>query len=248
MRITLKKIFLFFILTIWIPLLSQESTHKWQRISGIWKVENSHAYETQARSVSWNYYELSNINSILSLKPFTDYTSIDLTMNISDRVESPAEIMISFNITSESQSWYYHLYAFKLSGGYWGMNKASFIYSDRIDKSKPLNTKNNTLVNELSSAECKIKYNRDYNYRVEFEAENVVLYIDGNKILSSPFPEKKHDGRIAISSRNVKIAVDKVLIKKGDKIIFEDDFNENSIYVKTLKATKEIIPKPETEK
>jgi hypothetical protein len=151
--------------------------------------------------------------------------------------------MISVAVTSESQSWFYHIYAFKLTGGFWGINKASFIYSDRLDKSKPFNTKNNTFVQELASADCKVKYDRVYNYHIAFEGTNIVLYINGEKILAAPFPEKSHDGRIAISARNIKIAVDKVEVRQKDKVIFEDDFNEDSIYVRTLKVTREPAPK-----
>ncbi|HPF07989.1 MAG TPA: hypothetical protein PK293_18235, partial [Spirochaetota bacterium] len=154
-----------------------------------------------------------------------------------------------FAVTSESKSWFYHMYAFKLTGGFWGMNKVSFIHSDRLDKTKPFATKNNTFVKELASADCKVKYDKMYNYRIAFEGTDVVLYINGEKILAAPFPEKSHEGRIAISARNVKIAVDKVEVKQGDKIIFEDDFNEDSIYVRTLKVRRETAPKEnETEK
>ncbi len=240
----MKKLNLLLLVTILfssIPLLSQEANHKWQRMAGIWEIKNSQAFETQGRAVEWNYYELLNLNSILSLKPVNDYNLIDLTINITDRIESPAEVMLSFNITSESQSWYYHLYAFKLSGGYWGINKAAFIYSDRSDKSKPFNTKNNIFVKELASADCKVKYDKTYTYRTAFEGENIVLYINGEKILSAPFPEKNHDGRIAISSRNAKIAVDKVIVKKGDQTLFEDNFDKDTIYVKVLKVQKEPV-------
>ncbi len=220
------------------PLFSQNFSHNWKRMSGIWKVENSVAYETQGKAVVWDYYELLNLNSVLSLNSYKSYDSINLIVNVHDRVQSPAELIISFAVTSESQSWYYHMYAFKLTGGYWGINKAALIYSDRKDKSKPFNTKNNTFIRELASASCKVKYGVPYNYRVEFVGSDVILFINGEKILSAPFPEKTHDGRIAISSRNVKIAVDKVEVKQGEKTVFVDDFNENSIYVKVLKAER----------
>lgn len=226
------------ILLIGIPIIPQESHHKWQRLSGLWDIKKSHAYETQGRSIDWNYYELLNMNSILSLKPYHNFTSIDFIMNITDRIESPAEIMISFNVTSESQNWFYHLYAFKFSGGYWGINKVSLIHSDRADKSKPFNTKNNTFIKELVSTDCKIKYDKIYNCSITFENKNVSLYINGEKILTTPIPEKNYDGRIAFSSRNVKIEIDRVTVKNNNQILFEDDFNENSIFVKILKVQK----------
>ena len=223
-----------------IPLLSQEAFHKWQRMSGIWDVKDSQAFETQGRAVNWNYYELLNLNTILTLKPFNGYSSIDIDMNVTERVESPAELMLSFNVTSESQSWFYHMYSFKLSGGYFGLKNVSLIYSDRADKSKPYTVKNNMFIKELASAECKVKYDRVYSYSIKFEGENVVLYINGDKILSAFFPEKNHEGRIGVSSRNAKIAIDKVTVKNNDQIIFDDTFNENTIYVKVMKV--KVVP------
>lgn len=224
---------------------AQETHHKWQRYSGKWFVSDSKAFESNGWAITWNLYELAEYNSILTLKPFYGYSSIDLKAEINERIKSPSEFMISFAVTSESQSWFYHMYAFKITGGFWGMNRAFFIYSDRLDKSKPFATKNNTFVKELASASCRVKYDKMYNYRIAFEGADVVLYINGERILAAPFPEKSHDGRIAISARNVKIAVDKVEVKDGEKIIFEDDFNEDSIYVRVLKVTREPAPKEE---
>jgi hypothetical protein len=237
-HIFLTIIFLFFCF----PLVSQEAKHKWIRISGKWEVIKSQAFETQSKPIDWKYYEILNYNSFLSMKSFNDYSNIETQINIIERTESPAELMISFNLTSESQNWFYHMYAFKFTGGFWGINKASLIFSDRADKSKPFNTKNNTFIKELAMADCKIKYGKTYNYRIAFEEGKVVLYINGDKILSAPIPEKNYGGRIAISSRNAKIAVDKVMIKQNEKILFEDDFNEDSIYVKVLKVQRTPIP------
>ena len=247
----MKKILISFILCFVLinPAINQEKHHKWQRYSGKWDISDSRATENNGWAVSWNYYEILNFNSISSLNPLSGFNSIIITSSIPERIESPSEFMISFAVTSESKSWFYHMYAFKLTGGFWGMNKVSFIHSDRLDKTKPFATKNNTFVKELASADCKVKYDKMYNYRIAFEGTDVVLYINGEKILSAPFPEKSHEGRIAISARNVKIAVDKVEVKQGDKIIFEDDFNEDSIYVRTLKVRRETAPKEnETEK
>ena len=238
----MKKKYLVFsiILFVAIPLFSQEKHHKWQRLSGRWEVKDSIAFETRGVVAGWNYYELIKFNTILTLKDFNNYTSIDYTVNAAKRVKSPTEIMFPFAVTSESGSWFYHMYAFKITGDFWNMDKVSFIHSDQIDKTKPFATKNNAFVNTLASAKCKIKYNKTYNYRVAFEQDDVVLYIDGKKVLSAPFPGKTRNGRIGISSRLVLISVDKIEIKNGDKTVFEDDFNEDSIFVRVLKAS--VVP------
>jgi len=217
---------------------SQESHHNWLRLGGKWKVTNSKAIEERAWSIVWGYYELVNFNSILSLKPFCNYSSIEVEAELFEREKSPTEFILAFNVTSESSGWYYHMYAFRITGGFWGMNKIALIYSDREDKSKPFNTKNNTFIKELKSVNHKIKYGKVNNYRISFENSDVILYINGEKVLSAPFPEKSYDGRVAICSRNIKISIDKITIKNAEKIIFEDDFDIDSIYVKIVKAKK----------
>ena len=247
----MKKNFFTIIIILFIPfnVNSQETKQKWQRLSGKWEIINSIASETRGFYINWKYYNILDYNTIITEKNFPHSSLLSTNIKIFDRLESPSEFMISFAVTSESKSWFYHMYAFKLTGGFWGMNKVSFIHSDRLDKTKPFATKNNTFVKELASADCKVKYDKMYNYNIAFEGTDVVLYINGEKVLSAPFPEKSHEGRIAISARNVKIAVDKVEVKQGDKIIFEDDFNEDSIYVRTLKVRRETAPKEnETEK
>ena len=247
----MKKLILFILLFSGLSYASESPTEKtkWQKLLGQWQIIDSQVVENRAWASPWEYYELLKYNTIITIKPLLNHNSIIINSSIFDRFKSPSEFMISFAVTSESASWFYHMYAFKLTGGFWGMNKVSFIHSDRLDKTKPFATKNNTFVKELASADCKVKYDKMYNYRIAFEGTDVVLYINGEKILAAPFPEKSHEGRIAISARNVKIAVDKVEVKQGDKIIFEDDFNEDSIYVRTLKVRRETAPKEnETEK
>lgn len=206
------------------------------------------ANETRGGAITWNYYDLLNYNTIISTESFQNYSSFSVDANIIKKLQSPSEFMISFAVTSESKSWYYRIYAFKVTAGFWGINKISFIHSDRKDKTRPFTAKNNTSTKELASAKCSIKYDKMYNYRIAFEGENVVLYLDNKAILSYKFPEKSYEGRIAISSRNVKLAVDNVEIRKGDKIIFHDNFDKDSILVKRLKATKESIPETEEDK
>lgn len=229
---------LFFLVFHSFILFSKDNNYQWNRLSGKWNVINGSAIQSQPKALQWNYYEILNYNTINTISNFDSFNSIIIQSTIFDRIESPSEFLIAFAVTSESQSWFYHMYAFKLTGGFWGLDKISFIYSDRLDKSKPFDAKNNTIVKELAATEYKVKYDKSYNYHIAFENTDVVLYINNEKVLSAPFPKKSHDGRIAISARNVKIAIDKVTVKNREKIIFEDDFNEDSIYVKIMKVKK----------
>jgi hypothetical protein len=236
----LKKLFTFLLITLTIALHSQESYHNWQKFSGKWIVENSRAFEVNGWASPWNYYELLEYNSIISLQNFQDYSEISVTANITERIQSPVEFLIPFAITSESASWFYRMYALKLSGGFWGINKVSLIFTDRNDKSKPIATKDKRLVKEIASNSCKVKYGIDYNFKILFENGDVSFFVNEQKVLSSPLPDKTNYGRIAISSRNAKIAIDKVEVKRGNEVLFFDDFNKDSIYVRVVKATREV--------
>jgi len=209
---------------------------KWQKLLGQWSIVNSQAVENRAWAAPWEYYELLKYNTIITYKAPSDFNNITVKASTFDRFKTPSEFMISFAITSERASWFYHMYAFKITGGFWGMDKVTFIKSDRLDKSKPFNAKNNSFVKEIASADCSVKYDKTHEYSIKFEGHDAVLYINGKKILSVRFPEKSHKGRIAISSKNVKVSVDSVEVKKNKKTVFEDDFNEDSIYMRRVKA------------
>lgn len=166
---------------------SEEPNFKWDKFGVTWIVSNSQAQPRFAPAAIWSYTELSNYNSITSRNLFKKYDSYTADVSVFDRLKTPSEFAISFAVRSESQSWFYHIYAFKITGGFWGMNKVSFIHSDRLDKTKPFNTKNNTFVKELASAKCSVKYDKKmYNYRIAFQSSDVALYIDGKKVLSAP--------------------------------------------------------------
>ena len=210
--------------------------HKWQRFSGRWVVENSRITETNAWPAPWNYYELINNNSLISLKDFSGYSSIEFTMEMFDRVKSPAEILISFAVRSEYKSWLYHIYAFKVSGGFCGINKVSLIHSDMKDKSLPYNTKNNIFINNLAESKVSMKYKKIYNCRIDILGNEAAFFVEGEKVLTGALPSDNYKGRIAFSSKNVKLAIDNVRVKKGERIVFEDNFDRDSIYVRTVQA------------
>ena len=224
-------------------LYSQGKEHRWERLAGKWEVANSKAVEIRSFPPPWNYYYIINCNSILSLQDFKDYNAIEFTAEMFDREKSPVELTLSFAVRSEYKSWYYHIYAFRFTGDFWNIDTVELIHSDRKDRSLSYRVKNNKFVNVLATGDCKIKYGKTYNYRIAFEGDLVNLYLNGEKILSAKRPVKDISGKIAISSGNAKLAVDRVRVLKDNKVLFEDDFNTDSIYVKRIKATVEVKPK-----
>lgn len=221
---------------------------KWRRLSGKWKISESELSENRAWTSPWNYYELININSLVTEHPLDNYSKINFDLKIHDRYESPAEFYISFSVRSPNRFWLYHLYAFKLSGGFWGINKVSFIHSDRKDKTKRVNTKRNTFIKELASKKFRLRYGKKYKAKIKFSGNKVTLYIDGERVLTGKMPSEDHSGRIAISTKNTKVSIDRIEVKDGNKIVFEDDFDTDSIYVRRIKARVERVPKTKPEK
>lgn len=220
-------------------LLPQGKECNWQRLGGKWEVRESAAREINAFATPWNYYYILGRNTILSLRDFNDYNAIEFTAMMFGREKSPVELTVSFAVRSDFKSWYYHMYGLRFTGGFWCMDTVELIHSDRQDKSLPYNIKSNRFVNVLASGECRIKYGSAYNYRIAFEGDYINLYINGEKIFAAKRPVDDISGRIAISSANAKLTIDKVRIFKDNHILFEDDFNIDSIYVKKINATLE---------
>ncbi len=226
-----------------ISTLSQSKESNWQRLGGKWEISESAAKEINSFVISWNYYYILGLNTILSLRDFKDYNAIEFTAKMFDRKKSPVELTVSFAVRSEYKSWYYHMYGLRFTGDFWNIDTVELIHSDRKDKSLPYTVKNNKFVNVLASGDCKIKYGKTYNYRIAFEGEYINLYVNGEKIFAAKRPVEDISGKIAISSGNARLSLDRVRILKDSEVIFEDDFNTDSIYVKKIKATLEVKPK-----
>lgn len=245
----MQKILLFIVSVILlsaVSILPQGKESNWQRLGGKWEVSESAAREKNAYTTPWNYYYILGKNTILSLRDFSDYNSIEFTAMMFGREKSPVELTVSFAVRSEFKSWYYHIYGLRFTGDFWNIDTVELIHSDRQDKSLPYTVKNNKFINVLASGDCKIKYGNLYNYRIAFEGDYINLYINGEKIFTAKRPLDDISGKIAISSANAKISIDRIRVLKDSEVIFEDDFNTDSIYVKKINATLEKRPKDST--
>ena len=79
----MKKYLITIILLILInPAYNQDKQHKWQRYSGKWSISDSKAVESNGWTLVWNFYELLDYNTILSLNPLTDFNSINITASV----------------------------------------------------------------------------------------------------------------------------------------------------------------------
>lgn len=238
----IKSILLILILASEIAVFSQSNEFKWQKSGGNWEVKDSRATETHGYTSGWDYYYLSNYNMIFSLQDFKDFNAIEFTAEMFDREKSPVELAISFAVRSEYKSWYYHMYAIRFTGDFWNIDKVELIHSDRQDKSLPYTAKNNRFVKVLASGKCKIKYGKAYNYRITFEGDLINLFINGEKVFTATRPARDLSGKIAISSGNAKLSIDRVRVLKDNTVLFEDEFDTNTIYVRKIKASLEVKP------
>ncbi len=231
------------IMLIFNSVFSQDSDDKWQRLGGKWEVKNSRVVETNGFTAPWKYYYILDYNTILSLQDFKNYNAIEFTAEMFDREKNPVKLILSFAVRSEYKSWYYHIFSIRFTGDFWNIDTIELIHSDRQDKTLSYKVENNKFVNVLATGCCKIKYGKTYNYRIAFEGDYINLYVNGEKIFAAKRPVEDISGKIAISSGNAKLAIDKVRVLKDSEVIFEDDFNTDSIYVKKIKATLEVKPK-----
>ncbi len=242
----MKQIFFCFIVFFTTQTFSAD--YKWQKMSGNWTIKNSRLTEKKARISPWHYYELLNMNSIVSIEPLKTFDVLKFDFNVHDRHKSPSEFWLSFAVRSPEKKWYYHMYSIRLSGGFWCIGDVDLLYCDRKDKSKELRTKNNTLVKKLKSESCWFSYDKKYHGKIKFQGKKVAFYIDGKKVLSGKLPSEDHSGRIALSTRNTQVTIDKIEVKNGKNIVFQDDFHSNTIYTKKLKASVTRVPKKKKDK
>ncbi len=242
----MKQIFFCFIIFFTTQTFSAD--YKWQRMSGKWEIKNSRLTEKKAYTSPWNYYELLNMNSIVSMESLKNFDVMEFDFKIHDRFESPAEFWVSFAVRSPEKKWFYHMYSIRLSGGFWWLGDAHLLYCDRKDKTKKLRTKRNTSIKKLKSESCWFRYGKKYHGKIKFQGKRVSFYIDGEKVLSGELPCEDHSGRIALSTKNTRVTIDKILVKNGNEVVFQDDFNSDTIYVRKLKASVTRVPKKKLDK
>jgi hypothetical protein len=66
--------------------------------------------------------------------------------------------------------------------------------------------------------------------------------------MSVSLNEKQNGGYLAFSIKNARISIDKVVLKNGNKTVFQDLFDEDSIQIKKLQVTREPAPKEDDAK
>jgi hypothetical protein len=128
--------------------------------------------------------------------------------------------------------------AIKIKGNSDYLENISLVFSDRIDKTRKYAVKHNTFVKELSSKKIRLDYGKEYSIKIDLRGKNVIVYIDGKETLNGQIPESEHGGRFALSSKNLILKVKEFTVFNNKKIIFKDDFTQDTIYVPRRRARK----------
>ncbi len=209
----------------------------WMRMNGNWEVRNSTLNQTQEKAVQWNYHELINMNSIVSIQPLSGYTAISFLVEIQKPSEGASEFMVPFAVTSPKQHYYYNFLAFKFAGDEKKISRISLIKSERKDPSKPFTEKNNFTITEIASARCNIPYCKRLKCSITFSDGSAILKVNRKKMLEAPIPADL-SGKIGFAARNIRISIDDVKISKGDEILLSDDFSSDTLYVPTVKIKR----------
>ena len=208
-------------------------TFKWMRITGRWEIQsspnsNSHfLWERRAKTREWGYSELINYNSIIAENPLNEYSRITFNMEIADPIDNPVQIMAFFASRYSRYSRYFH--AFRFSGVRAGLKRVSLISSREKNPELPRRVKWNYIIEEKLTKNCTLEYDKNYFIDIRFYGKKILLYINKKRVASFVSKEPLNSGRFGFSNRNASIKIADVKIYSGKKIVFEDDFSEDTI-------------------
>ena len=210
--------------------ITDEKTFKWKKISGRWEIQsspnsNSHfLWEGKVNTRQWGYSELINYNSIIAENPLNEYSRISFNMEIADPLDNPVQIMTFFAARN-----FRYFHAFRFSGVRAGLKKVSLISSREKNPELPRRVKWNFIIEEKLTKNCSLEYDKNYFIDIRFYGKKILLYINKKRVASFVSKEPLNSGRFGFSNRNASIKIADVKIYSGKKIVFEDDFSEDTI-------------------
>jgi len=221
---------------------------KWLWMGGTWDIKDGRATEIRGAPVIWNYHELMNYNSLVSLpekneSPFTEMSS---KFSLSNAKSNVVEVILAFALQSPN---YRDFFAVKFSLAKDGVQTISLLRSRLLDETLPSTVKKNYAIETLFTADCAIEFNKDYEVRIvkssgawhetlKKNCDAITLYVDSKKIFDAKLPAYDVRGDFAIGARGASISIDYVTVKNRNAVVFTDDFSKNSIFIQTIKATE----------
>ncbi len=217
---------------------AEKPTATWMNINGNWTITNGKLAQMQPRSIRWEYHELMNYNTVVTINPVAQFSELSFTSKIyNPGQDMTAEFMVPFAVTSPKQHYYYNFLAFKFAGDEKKISRISLIKSERKDPSKPFTEKNNFTITEIASARCNIPYCKRLKCSITFSDGSAILKVNRKKMLEAPIPAD-HSGKVGFAARNIRISIDDVKVLKGDEILLSDDFSSDTLYVPTVKIKR----------
>ena len=208
---------------------------KWSVISGDWGIRkdnvNSVLISKEAKTRDWGYSELINYNSLISLDPMNNYSSLSFSFEI-PKSEGNPDILFFFNSFD-----YRHFNAFKLLKSKSNSYNLSFINCSIKDTTLRPAVKWNYTITELASKDIPLEFNREYRAEVRVKKNRATLYLDGKKALEAEAPGEIAGGKIGFSNRNSALRISDLKVYDGRTLVFQDDFSKDSIKRYQVKAT-----------
>jgi len=205
-----------------------EKNLKWMKISGKWETVETddgsfNLIERKAKTYPFGYSELINMNSIITLNSVGQYSKIVFTLEIVNPVDNPVELMSFFAAKD-----YRNLYAFRFKGDSAKLNTVRLIQSKDKDTSLPRNVKWNFIIEEIASKDYALEYQKKHRFEIRCAGRWVQLKINGRKVLSITTENPLNSGRIGFSNRNATLKIADLKVYKGRRIVFQDDFSEDT--------------------
>lgn len=121
-------------------------------------------------------------------------------------------------------------FAIKINANKKSINSISLIKSKIKNKGLRPTAKWNFKVSTLKTIKnLNLEYGKKYNYKITTKDQTIKLFIDDNEILSHEVKGNINSGRFGFSNRNGIIEIDNVIVKDGEKVVFQDNFDTLSI-------------------
>ncbi|HOO71762.1 MAG TPA: hypothetical protein PK926_08360 [Spirochaetota bacterium] len=209
----------------------------WFCINGDWAVAGGALVEKRNRAVRWDYHELMNYNTVVSVAQVGGFTETGFTAEIIPAGIGKPRFMVSFAVTSPKQHYYYSFYGFRLAGTAEKITRIELIRSARKDETRSFSEKNNYVITRLASTKTDIPWKGPLDCSVTIKGQTVSLTVNGKKLLTGTVAQQL-TGKIGFSVRDARLRLDNIHVVNGKDALIEDDFAKNTLYVPTARIRK----------
>jgi hypothetical protein len=222
-------------------ILVGNSQYKWKKISGKWQVMKLNTggvlYNPKPKAYKFGYSELINNNSIISYHPLKKVTKISFYWKAYNP-QAENNVMFFFNAASFKQ-----FHGFRLTGNASQLTKIVLLRSEIKDTTRRRSARWNFSLTELASKKVAIPFSKVYKSTIVIKGSTCAFYLEDEKIFEAEARSNLADGNFGFSHLHNLLQISRVEVFSGNRLIFSDDFSQDSIKRIRFKATPHKVKK-----